>query len=108
MRNETYAMYKGKEYPVGIKVDGTIVLCSDNEEDILLGFQKYEKKNVHTKVKAVKYMKYVKRSEVDAVYSEKTIANYKGHEFEVRRENEDSYLISSMAITSKDACRELG
>lgn len=96
MRNITFAIYKGIEYPAGIKNDGIIVLRSHNSDDINMGFHK--KVNGENSI----YVKYVSKNEVEKIYDKKIIAKYKGFEFEVVEETQDKISIVTMVGDYRD------
>ncbi|MEC0305035.1 hypothetical protein [Terribacillus saccharophilus] len=39
MKNNTFAIYEGKEYAAGIKADGKIILRSEDSQAELFGFE---------------------------------------------------------------------
>lgn len=87
MENLTIAKYKGQEYFAGIKVDGRIVLRSDNANDMSQGFQ------LQQIGKIKKYIKYVSREEIDEIYEVVKKATYKGYTCDVLQESEEQVLI---------------
>lgn len=54
MRSNTKAIYYGKEYSVGIRNDGSIILRSSDISDINLGFKLHTSPN--PLVKCIKYV----------------------------------------------------
>lgn len=91
MKSNIFAIYKGKEYPAGIRTDGSVILRSDDESDIINGFKKNNGAN-----KAVKCYKYVLKSEIDEMYRKITKAEYCGYEFSVIDESDNKLLICAM------------
>ena len=92
MKDTTMAKYNGQEYSAGIKVDGRIVLRSDNPDDISKGFELYQIGN--NKI----YIKYVSREEIDGIYDIVTTANYQGYSFEVIDADGDKILLCTMKL----------
>lgn len=91
MKSNIFAIYKGKEYQAGIRADGSVILRSDDENDISNGFIN----NIGIN-KSVKCYKYVLKSELDEIYRENIKAEYSGYEFSVIDESGDMLLICAM------------
>lgn len=91
MKGNIFAMYMGKEYQAGVGADGSIILRSDDENDISNGF--IENNGIN---KSIKCYKYVLKSELDEIYRKNIRAEYKGYEFSVIDERDDMLLISTM------------
>ncbi|MGL5085560.1 MAG: hypothetical protein ACRC68_07550 [Clostridium sp.] len=91
MRSNIFAIYKGKEYYAGMSPGGSVILRSDDENDISNGFINNTGIN-----KSVKCYKYVLKSEVDRIYRKNTKAEYSGYEFSVIDESGDMLLICAM------------
>ncbi|RIW30398.1 hypothetical protein D3H55_16825 [Bacillus salacetis] len=77
MKNNTFAIFNGKEYSAGIKADGRIILRSQDPKDELNGF--IEKSFNNKKI----YVKYVSRNGIQEMYHKTIKAHYKGYVFEV-------------------------
>ena len=91
MKGNIFAMYKGKEYQAGIRADGSIILRSDDENDISNGFTENNGVN-----KSIKCYKYVLKSEVDEIYRKNIRAEYSGYDFSVVDERDEMLLICTM------------
>lgn len=91
MKSNIFAIYKGKEYQAGMRADGSVILRSDDENDISNGFINNTGIN-----KSVKCYKYVLKSELDEIYRKKIKAEYSGYEFSVIDESGDMLLICAM------------
>jgi hypothetical protein len=91
MKGNIFAMYMGKEYQAGVRADGSIILRSDDENDISNGF--IENNGIN---KSIKCYKYVLKSELDEIYRKNVRAEYKGYEFSVIDERDDMLLICTM------------
>ena len=91
MKSNIFATYKGKEYQAGIRADGSIILRSNNENDISNGFTKNNGVN-----KSIKCYKYVLKSEIDEIYRKNIRAEYSGYEFSVIDERDEMLLICTM------------
>jgi len=88
VRNDIYAIYKGKEYEAGISEESNvIVLCSQDPNDVSKGFSLY---------KGTIYLKYVHRSELEEIYSITTYAEYEGIKFQAIKEDGDKILLSGV------------
>lgn len=96
MRNVTFAIYNGSEYPAGIKADGRIVLRSNHISDIEKGF--IEKTSGRDKI----YVKYVQRNEVEEIYHKRCYAIYKGFKFEIIDETSEQISIVTMVGDYRD------
>lgn len=91
MKSNIFVIYKGKEYQAGMRADGSIILRSYDENDIINGF------TINTGInKDVKCYKYVLKSEVDEIYIKNIKAEYNGYEFSVIDESNDKLLICAM------------
>ncbi|OSI12938.1 hypothetical protein BWD09_13525, partial [Neisseria dentiae] len=98
IRNDTYTMYKGKEYRI-LYHDGMAKLVSKNAEDLEKGFVekvydakqfKYTPKQLAEKI----YTLIVPPNEVGEVYSIKPYCLYQGYEFFILREENGHYILS--------------
>ena len=87
MRNDIYAIYKGKEYEVGAMNSDIVSLRSYDPSDVSDGFSLY---------KGVVYIKRVHRSELEEIYRISTYAEYKGIKFQVIKEDGDKILLSNL------------
>lgn len=96
MENITFALYKGKEYSAGLKKDGTIVLRSNDSQDLNNGF--HIKEIVSDRI----FIKHVQRNEVEEIYDRRVYAIYAGFEFAVVREKDDMICIMSLGGNYKD------
>ncbi|MDI9215837.1 MULTISPECIES: hypothetical protein [Clostridium] len=97
MKSNIFAIYKGKEYQAGIRADGSVILRSDDESDIINGFIKNNRAN-----KGVKCYKYVLKSEINEIYRKITKAEYCGYEFSVTDERDNMLLICAMTGNYQD------
>ena len=97
MRSNIFSIYKGKEYQAGIRADGSVILRSDDESDIIKGFIKNNGTN-----KGVKCYKYVLKSEIDQIYRKITKVEYCGYEFSVADERDNMLLICAMTGNYQD------
>ncbi len=104
-RDGYYAVYKGKEYQLIIKLfDENIAryeLLSFESDDVINGFiQEY----------GGKYRKLITKSQMDNAYSVSTMCKYKGFEFQVLLfcEENDTYEIAYIAKVSPIPVEKLG
>ena len=87
MKDGEFAIYLGKEYSAGKTKEGKIVLRSTDIEDVIVCF------------------KYVNSSEITEYYIIRSMAIYKGFEFEVVEETEDKLSIVTMIGDYRDWVR---
>lgn len=87
MKSGIYGVYNNVEYRLGRRGLDLVNLYSDNSEDIKKGFVLYEEGI---------YVKTVKLSEITAIYSIGTYANYKGHKCQVLRSDNDKVQLISL------------
>ena len=92
MKNNVFAIYKGKEYQADVRSDSSIILRSYDENDVNNGFIQNKSLN-----KAVKCYKYVLKSELEDLYRKKVVVKYNEYEFLVMDEKDDMLLIYTMA-----------
>ena len=101
MRKGCYAVYKGKEYYIGITIDDELVLRSVNLEDLKNGFKPCKPIviNVVTKEKAV-CQKIVDPLELEDVYKISLQAVYKGMRFSVAWRREGTNIVCLETLES--------
>ncbi len=99
MRDTTTAVYRGKEYDASLKEDGTITLISDDKNDKNNGFSLY---------KGLRYIKNVRRNEVDELYDKNYIARYRGFDFWVHDERDNQIWIVAFYNMDYRVCDSLG
>ena len=96
MKDGKYAIYLGKEYSAGEIEKGKIVLRSTDIEDVKNGFEPCKPFNIRYVEDKIVCMKYVNSSEITEYYILRTMAIYKGFEFQVDEETEDMLSIVAM------------
>ena len=96
MKDGKYAIYLGKEYSAGEIEKGKIVLRSTDIEDVKNGFEPCKPFNIKYIEDKIVCMKFVNSSEITEYYRIRTMAIYKGFEFEVVEETEDKLSIVAM------------
>jgi hypothetical protein len=85
VRNDSYALYKNKEYIADRPfLETKIHLYSTDSEDVKRGFREYM---------AGRYEKAVEPHEIESAYSALSYALYKGHPFQVVKINGDKILL---------------
>ena len=84
MWDKTIGIYHGQEYEASEKEDGTITLISDDKTDEKHGFFLYKGK---------RYIKRIKRNELDALFRRRFKAIYKGYQCFILQEEGDKLLI---------------
>ena len=102
MKDGEFAIYLGKEYSAGKIEKGKIVLRSTDIEDVKNGFEPCKPFNIRYVEDKIVCMKYVNSSEITEYYILRTMAIYKGFEFEIVEETEDKLSI----VTMIGDCRE--
>lgn len=90
MKNNTFAIYEGKEYAAGIKADGKIILRSEDFQAELFGF---ENKKIADNTISVKY---VHQNDIEQIYKKRIEAIHKGYKFEVVETKGDMISIVTM------------
>ena len=83
MKDGEFAIYLGREYSAGETQEGKIVLRSTDIEDVKNGFEPCKPFNIRYVEDKIVCMKYVNSSEITEYYILRTMAIYKGFEFEV-------------------------
>ena len=96
MKDGKYAIYLGKEYSAGEIEKGKIVLRSTDIEDVKNGFEPCKPFNIRYVEDKIVCIKFVNSSEITEYYILRTMAIYKGFEFEVVEETEDKLSIVTM------------
>ena len=96
MKDGEFAIYLGKEYSAGETQEGKIVLRSTDIEDVKNGFEPCKPFNIKYIEDKIVCMKFVNSSEITEYYRIRTIAIYKGFEFQVDEETEDMLSIVAM------------
>lgn len=96
MKDGKYAIYLGKEYTAGETQEGKIVLRSTDIEDVKNGFEPCKPFNIKYIEDKIVCMKFVNSSEITEYYRIRTMAIYKGFEFEIVEETEDKLSIVTM------------
>ncbi len=86
MKDGIYAVYKGKEYEVGIKNDGSYTLRSYNIHEVSDGFIPYRGIFVNN----------VQKVNLEDIYDIKTYAEYQGYKFRVIKEDKNKLLLHSL------------
>ena len=102
MKDGKYAIYLGNEYTAGETQEGKIVLRSTDIEDVKNGFEPCKPFNIKYIEDKIVCMKFVNSSEITEYYRIRTMAIYKGFEFEIVEETEDKLSI----VTIICDCRE--
>ena len=102
MKDGEFAIYLGKEYSAGKIEKGKIVLRSTDIEDVKNGFEPCKPFNIKYIEDKIVCMKFVNSSEITEYYRIRTMAIYKGFEFEIVEETEDKLSI----VTMIGDCRE--
>lgn len=86
-RKDQYATYNGKEYRIVRTRKNELFLISNDDQDVKKGFKKY--------AEGV-YEKKINESEITDVFYIYSVAEYKGHEFEVvGSKGEDTVIIGT-------------
>ena len=96
MKDGKYAIYLGNEYTAGETQEGKIVLRSTDIEDVKNGFEPCKPFNIKYIEDKIVCMKFVNSSEITEYYRIRTMAIYKGFEFQVDEETEDMLSIVAM------------
>ena len=96
MKDGEFAIYLGKEYSAGKIEKGKIVLRSTDIEDVKNGFEPCKPFNIKYIEDKIVCMKFVNSSEITEYYRIRTMAIYKGFEFEIVEETEDKLSIVTM------------
>ena len=102
MKDGEFAIYLGKEYSAGEIEKGKIVLRSTDIEDVKNGFEPCKPFNIRYVEDKIVCIKFVNSSEITEYYILRTIAIYKGFEFEVVEETEDKLSIVTMIGDYRD------
>ena len=105
MKDGEFAIYLGKEYSAGETQEGKIVLRSTDIEDVKNGFEPCKPFNIKYIQDKIVCFKYVNSSEITEYYIIRTMAIYKGFEFEVVEETEDKLSIVTMIGDYRDWIR---
>ncbi len=87
MRTGSYAAYKGKEYYLSKKEEGFFNLVSEIFEDEKTGF----KQNPYGL-----YTKKISFGDIEHAYHINTFCSYKGHRFEIWREEAGKLIVDTM------------
>ena len=98
MKDGEFAIYLGKEY-------SAIVLRSTDIEDVKNGFEPCKPFNIKYIQDKIVCFKYVNSSEITEYYIIRSMAIYKGFEFEVVEETEDKLSIVTMIGDYRDWVR---
>ena len=96
MKDGKYAIYLGNEYTAGETQEGKIVLRSTDIEDVKNGFEPCKPFNIKYIEDKIVCMKFVNSSEITEYYILRTMAIYKGFEFQADEETEDMLSIVVM------------
>ena len=96
MKDGKYAIYLGKEYSAGEIEKGKIVLRSTDIEDVKNGFEPCKPFNIRYVEDKIVCIKFVNSSEITEYYILRTMAIYKGFEFQADEETEDMLSIVVM------------
>ena len=102
MKDGEFAIYLGKEYSAGKIEKGKIVLRSTDIEDVKNGFEPCKPFNIRYVEDKIVFMKYVNSSEITEYYILRTMAIYKGFEFEIVEETEYKFSIVTMIGDSRE------
>ena len=102
MKDGEFAIYLGKEYSAGEIEKGKIVLRSTDIEDVKNGFEPCKPFNIKYIEDKIVCMKFVNIPEITEYFIIRTMAFYKGFEFQVVEETEDKLSIE----TTGGDCRE--
>ena len=105
MKDGEFAIYLGKEYSAGEIEKGKIVLRSTDIEDVKNGFEPCKPFNIRYVEDKIVCIKFVNSSEITEYYILRTMAIYKGFEFEVVEETEDKLSIVTMIGDYRDWVR---
>lgn len=105
MKDGEFAIYLGKEYSAGKTKEGKIVLRSTDIEDVKNGFEPCKPFNIKYIQDKIVCFKYVNSSEITEYYIIRSMAIYKGFEFEVVEETEDKLSIVTMIGDYRDWVR---
>ncbi|MDF2871092.1 MAG: hypothetical protein K0R05_2667 [Anaerocolumna sp.] len=97
MKDGIYAVYKGKEYEVGIKNDGTYTLRAYNILEVKNGFIPYRGIFVNN----------IQKDDLEDIYDIETYAEYQGYKFRVIKEDKNNLLLHSL-INDYRINRKLG
>lgn len=84
LRNDLFAVYKGKEYRLAISKDDDLRLVSSDVADLKVGF--FERS-------PGLYILNVKKEDLESYYDIDTMARYKGYDFGVSAIEDDKILI---------------
>ena len=95
MKDGKYAIYLGKEYSAGEIEKGKIVLRSTDIEDVKNGFEPCKPFNIKYIEDKIVCMKFVNSPEITEYFIIRTMAFYKGFEFQVVEETEDKLSIEA-------------
>jgi hypothetical protein len=90
MKNNTFAIFNGKEYSPGIKADRRIVLRSHDPNDVLNGLIEKSLNNHRF------FVKYINKNEIQEMYHKTIKAHYKGYVFEVVSQKDKMISIVTM------------
>ena len=102
MKDGEFAIYLGKEYSAGETQEGKIVLRSTDIEYVKNGFEPCKPFNIKYIQDKIVCFKYVNSSEITEYYIIRSMAIYKGFEFEVVEETEDKLSIVTMIGDYRD------
>ena len=95
MKDGEFAIYLGKEYSAGKIEKGKIVLRSTDIEDVKNGFEPCKPFNIKYIEDKIVCMKFVNSPEITEYFIIRTMAFYKGFEFQVVEETEDKLSIEA-------------
>ncbi|MBK6880733.1 MAG: hypothetical protein IPI26_08275 [Elusimicrobia bacterium] len=85
-RRGLFAVYRGKEYELGVGKEHELTLYSEDPIDLQIGFKQIDENTFSLEVK---------KEDLSSYYSVGTLALYKGFEFGIRTVDGEKILISS-------------
>ncbi len=88
-RHGHYAVYRGKEYRLGIGKGDDLELYSEDPADLLMGFDKIDN---------CIFALQVKKEDLSSYYSIGTLVSYKGNEFGIVTVKGDKVLITTGGV----------
>lgn len=88
-RDDHFAIYRGKEYRLGVGKERDLTLYSDDPADLLMGFDKIDN---------CLFSRQVKKEDLSSYYSVGTLALYKGIEFGIMTTKGDKVLITTGGV----------
>lgn len=94
IRNDLYAIFKGKEFRLDVMEEGKYRLVSFDSSDQQIGFEIYSSDSSF-------YVLYTSKQYIEYAYSIHTYGIYSGYKFQVTAENENQFCLYSNNLSLK-------